>query len=114
MYLCGFTLFLSLILNRTYVMMLELLHLEGKNRQLVSKQTSSSTPSSKESSSSDVGHLKKELEAKDEIIATLKKELGSKKLDVDTIRKQSEGLSSEYHNLGDKFTEKTGELKKDM
>merc|ERR1712036_68551 len=30
MYLCGFTLFLSLILNRTYVMILDVLRLEEK------------------------------------------------------------------------------------
>src|SRR5580693_8020822 len=30
MYLCGFTLFLSLILNRTYIMILDVLRLEAK------------------------------------------------------------------------------------
>ncbi len=33
MYLCGFTLFLSLILNRTYTMILEVLRLEEKLKQ---------------------------------------------------------------------------------
>lgn len=32
MYLCGFTLFLSLILNRTYVMIIEVMRLEDRVR----------------------------------------------------------------------------------
>jgi len=34
MYLCGFTLFLSLILNRTYVMILETLRLEEELKRI--------------------------------------------------------------------------------
>lgn len=91
MYLCGFTLFLSLILNRTYVMILDVLRLEEELKRI------KGDPAVKGKSglgvageAGEIGRLKKELEAKDRDLATLKK--------------QSEGLSAEYNRLGDQVS----------
>ena len=37
-------------------------------------------------------------------IGRLRKELAKKDQDLETLKKQSEGLSREYNDLGDKFT----------
>ncbi|KAL6413651.1 hypothetical protein AUP68_03172 [Ilyonectria robusta] len=90
MYLCGFTLFLSLILNRTYVMIIDVLRLEDKIRDY-------------ESTNKD---------AKDsEQVAALKKELELKDLDLQTLKKQSQQLHKSYDELSDKYsaTQEDGE-----
>lgn len=91
MYLCGFTLFLSLILNRTYIMILEVLRLEEKLKQYegTDKNTKQSAKLAAAGDSGEIGRLRRELEAKDRDIATLKK--------------QSEGLQKEYHELTEKY-----------
>lgn len=90
MYLCGFTLFLSLILNRTYVMILDQLRLEEQ----IKRYQGDSSAKGKESAAlanagnaGEIGRLKKELEAKDR--------------DIENLKKQAEGLSREYNRLGD-------------
>ncbi|KAH7001634.1 B-cell receptor-associated protein 31-like-domain-containing protein [Ilyonectria destructans] len=93
MYLCGFTLFLSLILNRTYVMIIDVLRLEDKIRDY-------------ESTNKD---------AKDsEQVTALKKELELKDLDLQTLKKQSQQLHKSYDELSDKYsaTQEDGEGKK--
>lgn len=85
MYLCGFTLFLSLILNRTYTMILEILQLEEKVKQYQQSKDEGKARSSADS---------------DEV-ARLKKELASREKDIGALKKQSEGLSREYNKLGD-------------
>lgn len=85
MYLCGFTLFLSLILNRTYTMILDVLRLEDKVKQLEGNNKAAG-----KAETGEVARLKKELEAKDR--------------DIETLKKQAEGLSREYHNLGDQIS----------
>lgn len=92
MYLCGFTLFLSLILNRTYIMILEVLRLEDKVK-LLRQQVAEG------GDKDEVARLKKELEAKDRDMAVLKK--------------QVEGLQREYHELGNKVAPEDGTPKKD-
>lgn len=91
MYLCGFTLFLSLILNRTYIMILEVLRLEEKLKQYegTDKNTKQSAKLAAAGDSGEIGRLRRELEKKDRDIATLKK--------------QSEGLQKEYHELTEKY-----------
>ncbi|XP_044719998.1 b-cell receptor-associated protein 31-like domain-containing protein [Hirsutella rhossiliensis] len=66
MYLCGFTLFLSLILNRTYVMILEVMRLEDRVRS-----------------------LKKQLEKKEQDLQTLKKQ-------SEQLHKAYDELSDKY------------------
>ncbi|KAH8813331.1 receptor-associated protein [Xylogone sp. PMI_703] len=101
MYLCGFTLFLSLILNRTYIMILDLLRLEEKVKKyegdpkVVGKGGAVSTPAD----AAEISRLKKELAQKDR--------------DLETLKKQAEGLSREYNNLGDQVSAKDGTPKKD-
>ncbi|KAI2638490.1 B-cell receptor-associated protein 31-like-domain-containing protein [Xylaria nigripes] len=93
MYLCGFTLFLSLILNRTYLMILDMLRLEEKL-----KQYQGADKKSKES--------EKLAEAgKPGEIAALKKEIEKRDRDIETLKKQAEGLSREYSNLCEKYGE---------
>ncbi|KAI1435548.1 B-cell receptor-associated protein 31-like-domain-containing protein [Xylaria sp. CBS 124048] len=92
MYLCGFTLFLSLILNRTYTMILDTLRLEEKLQQYES--TNKKTKETEKLSAS-----------KSDEIATLKEELEKRDRDVETLKKQAEGLSREYNSLSDKYGE---------
>lgn len=89
MYLCGFTLFLSLILNRTYVMILETLRLEEKVKQYEGDPKAQGKNSDKLSQAGGAGEIGK-----------LKNQLAQKDRDIETLKKQSEGLSREYHELG--------------
>lgn len=93
MYLCGFTLFLSLILNRTYVMILEVLRLEDKVKQLEGK--AGGKDSARLAAAGDIGE-----------IGRLKKELEAKERDIEILKKQAAGLAREYNNLGDQLAAK--------
>ncbi|KAJ5819289.1 hypothetical protein N7474_004880 [Penicillium riverlandense] len=98
MYLCGFTLFLSLILNRTYIMILEVLRLEDRIKLMEGDKRAGGKDSARVAeagSVGEIGRLKEELEAKDR--------------DIETLKKQCEGLTREYHNLGDQVAGKKGE-----
>ena len=102
MYLCGFTLFLSLILNRTYVMILDTLRLEEKVKRYEGDPKTKS----------------KESERLDQVggpgeIGRLKNQLAQKDRDIETLKKQSEGLSREYNNLGDQVGNRDSTPKKD-
>lgn len=102
MYLCGFTLFLSLILNRTYVMILDVLRLEEEVKTLRGDSKGKSKDSSalgKAGDAGEIGRLKKELEAKDR--------------DIEHLKKQAEGLSREYNRLGDEVSGSDSVPKKD-
>ncbi len=93
MYLCGFTLFLSLILNRTYTMILEVLRLEEKLKQY--EGTSKNTKESEKlAMAGDPGEL-----------ARLRKEVTRKNQDIETLKKQAAGLHKEYNDLSDKYAE---------
>lgn len=102
MYLCGFTLFLSLILNRTYIMILDVLRLEEENKRLKGDPASSGRSSEKLDQAGGLGE-----------IAQLKREIQKKDKDIETLKKQSEGLSREYNSLGDKMGQADGTAKKD-
>ena len=102
LYLTGFTLFLSLILNRTYVMILDILRLEEENKRMKGDpkaNTRSSEKLDQAGEMGEIGRLKRELERRDKDIATLKK--------------QSEGLSREYNELGDRVSQNDSVPKKD-
>ncbi|GEQ69508.1 hypothetical protein JCM33374_g3180 [Metschnikowia sp. JCM 33374] len=84
MYLCGFTLFLTLILTRTYSLVAELIDTKDKlDDYNKNKQLAASEPSSAETTA-----LKKELAAKDSELSTLKH--------------QATSLSSEYDDAASK------------
>ena len=97
MYLCGFTLFLSLILNRTYVMILEVLRLEEKVKRIEGDPTGSDKSAQKLAEAGNAGE-----------IGRLKKIIAEKDRDIETLKKQSAGLSREYNELSDRFTELEG------
>jgi len=104
MYLCGFTLFLSLILNRTYTMILDVLRLEEKVKKYEGDPKASGKESEKLANAGNAGEIGK-----------LKKQLAEKDRDLETLKKQSEGLSREYNDLSDKYgaTQKDATPKKD-
>jgi hypothetical protein len=98
MYLCGFTLFLSLILNRTYIMILEVLRLEDRIKLMEGDKKAGGKDSARVAEAGSVGE-----------IGRLKEELETKNRDIETLKKQCEGLTREYHNLGDQVAGKKGE-----
>lgn len=85
MYLCGFTLFLSLILNRVYLLVLE-------NVQL--KQQGLDKKGSTVGDSDEIARLQKIIKQKD--------------MDIAALKKQSDGLSKEYYKVSDELNEKSG------
>jgi len=97
MYLCGFTLFLSLILNRTYMMILETLKLEAKVKQYEG-----------DAKKDGVDKLDAASEGKTGEIGTLRKKLEQKDRDLENLKKQSEGLTREYRELSDKYAAVSG------
>lgn len=101
MYLCGFTLFLSLILNRTYVMILDVLRLEQEVKDLRGEKPANDKTGSKLGEAGELGEIGK-----------LKKQLAEKDRDIETLKKQSQGLSNEYNRLGDQMTQEDSSTKK--
>jgi len=92
MYLCGFTLFLSLILNRTYVMILDVLRLEEKVKRYEGDPAAKGKDAAKLANAGNAGEIGK-----------LRKQLEEKDRDIETLKKQAEGLSREYGNLSDEM-----------
>jgi hypothetical protein len=78
-YLCGFTLFLSLILNRTYTFILDILRLETTVKELRAATAKA---------------------AKDENLAEV---IAKKDKEIAGIKAQAEGLSHNYSELSDKY-----------
>ncbi|KAF2808150.1 endoplasmic reticulum protein-like protein [Mytilinidion resinicola] len=100
MYLCGFTLFLSLILNRTYVMILDVLRLEEEVK------TFRGDPATKGGKSlKDAGNVGE--------VAKLKEQLAAKDRDMANLKKQVESMSAEYNRLGDQVSGTDSIPKKD-
>ena len=92
MYLCGFTLFLSLILNRTYVMIQDLLRSEEQIKLLRGD-----------------GKAK----GNDGEVARLKDALAKKDRDMDNLKKQTQNMSTEYMRMGDQVSAVDKTPKKD-
>ncbi|KAF5101424.1 hypothetical protein D0Z00_000903 [Geotrichum galactomycetum] len=82
MYLCGFTLFLSLILLRTATLVFEL----ADAREAL-----------KSTNKNESGEVK-----------TLKETIRKQELDIEHLKKQAEGLSREYNKVSDELNEKSG------
>ncbi|KAF4962237.1 hypothetical protein F66182_18195 [Fusarium sp. NRRL 66182] len=83
-------------------MIVEVLRLEDRVKLLEGDKRASGKDAARiaeAGSVGEIGRLKKELEAKDR--------------DIETLKKQTEGLQREYHNLGDKLTESDKAPKKD-
>ena len=88
MYLCGFTLFLSLILNRTYTMILDVLRLEEKVKMYEGDKKAGGKDSQKLDQAGEFGE-----------IGELKKQLKKKDKELQSMKSQAEGLQREYDNL---------------
>jgi len=102
LYLCGFTLFLSLILNRTYTMILDLLRLEEENKGLKGSPDASGKNAGKLDKAGDIGEIGK-----------LKKEIERRDRDIEVLKSQSQGLHDEYNRMGDTMGVKDKLTKKD-
>jgi len=81
MYLCGFTLFLSLILNRTHNFILDILRLEETVKEL--RATSNASASLKSGAAAEV--------------------VAKKDAEILAIKSQAEGLQREYYQLADRY-----------
>ena len=92
MYLCGFTLFLSLILNRTYTMILDVLRLEENVKKYEGDPKATGKQADKLANAGNAGEIGK-----------LKNQLAEKDRDIETLKKQAAGLSREYNELSDKY-----------
>jgi len=101
MYLCGFTLFLSLILNRTYLMILDVLRLEEEVMSYRGESTGKDKSQGQLGEAGGIGE-----------IGRLKRELEKRDKDIEVLKSQSQGLSDEYNRLGDKFHVSDGTPKK--
>jgi len=73
-------------------MILDVLRLEEKVKKYEGDPKAAGKQSEKLSNAGEAGE-----------IGRLKKELKQKDQDLETLRKQSEGLSKEYHDLSDKY-----------
>lgn len=101
MYLCGFTLFLSLILNRTYIMILDVLRLEEKLKQYegTDKNGKQAQKLSEAGGAGEIAELKRQLKKRDQ--------------DIETLKKQASGLHKEYNDLSEKVGNSDALPKKD-
>jgi B-cell receptor-associated protein 31 len=94
MYLCGFTIFLSLILNQTYVTILNVLRLEEKVRMYEGDFKGSSKDTAKLDRAGGPGE-----------IGTLKNDLNRKDKELQAMKSQSEGLRKEFDELTVKYNQ---------
>ncbi|KAF9979087.1 hypothetical protein BGZ73_006324 [Actinomortierella ambigua] len=115
MYLTGFTLFLSLILNRTFFLILDLLKSEEK-MEVIKKQAAQQSKEYERVLASETA-LKKEVKTLEEIVA----QHSSAKADLDNLKKQAKQQHDEYMRLADennalemKLRGTTAEAKKDI
>ncbi|KAG0202033.1 hypothetical protein BGX28_005316 [Mortierella sp. GBA30] len=98
MYLTGFTLFLSLILNRTFFMILDLLKSEEK-MEIVKKQAAQQSKEYERVLESET-KLKKEIKDLSEIVASH----SAAKRDLENLKKQAKQQQEEYLRLADENT----------
>jgi len=93
MYLCGFTLFLSLILNRTYVMILDVLRLEEELKTLKGDPAVKGKGKGSLQNAGNAGE-----------IGALKEQLAAKDRDMENLKKQVENMQKEYNRMGDEVS----------
>ncbi|KAG0265800.1 hypothetical protein BGZ95_003225 [Linnemannia exigua] len=105
MYLTGFTLFLSLILNRTFFMILDLLKSEEK-MEIVKKQAAQQSKEYQRVLESE-SNLKKELKDLTEIVASHE----STRRDLENLKKQASQQQQEYLRMADENTAMEKKLK---
>ncbi|KAG8751245.1 hypothetical protein FRC12_012530 [Ceratobasidium sp. 428] len=96
MYLTGFTLFLSLILTRTFYILLDLIHTQEQYAEL--KKKTDGKPGAKDQSAQ-IAELQKKLNASE-----------AKSRDFDTLKKQAKQQADEYDRLATEFNKSTGQI----
>ncbi|KAJ7353296.1 B-cell receptor-associated protein 31-like-domain-containing protein [Mycena albidolilacea] len=97
-YLTGFTLFLSLVLTRTFSLILDLIHTQEEYAKL--KGTS---PGGSKGSKPSVDSSKEVAELKAKVA-----ELSKKERDFETLKKQAAQQAAEFDRLATKYNEATG------
>lgn len=102
MYLCGFTLFLSLILNRTYVMILDVLRLEEENKRMKGDSAAKGKDAAALGNAGGPGE-----------IGRLKKELAARERDLEALKNQTASQQREYNRMGDQISPADSMPKKD-
>ncbi|KAJ7058004.1 B-cell receptor-associated protein 31-like-domain-containing protein [Mycena amicta] len=94
-YLTGFTLFLSLVLTRTFYLNLDLIHVQEEYAKL---KGTGATPTPKGSNSTkEIADLKAQVA-----------ELNKKERDFETLKKQAAQQAAEFDRLATKYNEATG------
>ncbi|KAG8681796.1 hypothetical protein FRC09_017226 [Ceratobasidium sp. 395] len=102
MYLTGFTLFLSLILTRTFYILLDLIHTQEQYAELKKasrmNDKTDGKPGAKDQSAQ-IAELQKKLNASE-----------AKSRDFDTLKKQAKQQADEYDRLATEFNKSTGQI----
>ncbi|KAG9098205.1 hypothetical protein FRC07_010678 [Ceratobasidium sp. 392] len=96
MYLTGFTLFLSLILTRTFYIMLDLVHAQEQYAEL--KKKTDGKPPTKDQAV-EIADLQKKLNASE-----------AKSRDFETLKKQAKQQATEYDRLATEYNKSTGQI----
>lgn len=97
MYLTGFTLFLSIILTRTFYILLDLVHVQNEYSELKKASTANGKSGSSKDQSAEVARLKSELSA-----------LQAKERDFENLKKQAGQQAAEYDRLATDYNKQTG------
>jgi len=95
-YLTGFTLFLSLVLTRTFYILLDLVHTQEEYAKL-KQQTKAAPKDGAPGQAKQVEELKKQLAAAE-----------ARARDYDVVKKQAAQNAAEYDRLASEFNAKTG------
>ncbi|KAF9528753.1 endoplasmic reticulum protein [Crepidotus variabilis] len=106
-YLTGFCLFLSLVLTRTFYIILDLIHTQEEYAKL-KKATESSNGTASSSSSSSTAKTATPTANESKQIAELKKQLEFQKKEYDILKKQATQNQVEYDRLATEYNKVTG------
>jgi len=99
-YLTGFCLFLSLVLTRTFYIMLDLIHTQEEYAKLKKeKEAGSGKNSQPQDAAKQIAELKKQLAAHE-----------AKERDFETLKKQAASQAAEFDRLATKYNEATGSV----
>ncbi|KAG5651316.1 hypothetical protein H0H81_009117 [Sphagnurus paluster] len=96
-YLTGFTLFLSLVLTRTFYIILDLIHTQEEYAKL--KKESKAGAQNGDATNKEIAELKKKLAAEE-----------AKGRDFETLKKQAAQQAAEFDRLATKYNEATGNV----
>ncbi|BFZ65233.1 Endoplasmic reticulum transmembrane protein 3 [Saitoella coloradoensis] len=100
MYLCGFTLFLSLILNRTYALITDILKMEETLARLQNSTEPTLVPTSSADDAAKATALNKEQE---ERILELEAKVESKERELEVVKKQAKQNLDRYDELSEEY-----------